>query len=323
MSKVLTGDKLINSIRKRTFVPDDTSTFTDTDILEIANEELDVLLLEKLLALHEEHLTAHVDIPRSADGIYKIPYRAIGNKIRDVILIRGNQLDELHQISLGELIDYSFDVTSGTSTNVFYVESDEIKLLNNRIGYDSVRIYYYLRPSAITKENQAGRITSIAEGVDTVTFSFASLPKKFTATNLYDFVGFQTPNKIKLYDVVPDIASNFQLGNVIFSKSQLGDRWKSISVGDYLCFAEESPVPNIPTEMHPLLAQLTAVNILEAMGDTENLANAERKLKKMEDSTTALVDDRVELAPKKIKPRHGVLAQTGLLSNGRFRQRRR
>ena len=63
MSRVLTGDRLIDSVRKRTMTPDDTSIFTDQDILDIVNEELDAQVLMDLLALHEEHLTVHIDIP--------------------------------------------------------------------------------------------------------------------------------------------------------------------------------------------------------------------------------------------------------------------
>ena len=71
--------------------------------------------------------------------------------------------------------------------------------------------------------------------------------------------------------------------------------------------------------MHPLLAQLTAVHILEALGDSEGLANAQRRLDKMNKSVMELVDDRVELAPKKIRPRNGVLNEARA---GSYRRRR-
>jgi len=92
MSRVLTGDKLVESIRLRAFIPNDTATYTDQDILNVANEEMDVQLLDKLLSLHEEHLTVHVDVPRNSSGEYEIPYRAIGNKVRDVSLVTGGQV---------------------------------------------------------------------------------------------------------------------------------------------------------------------------------------------------------------------------------------
>ena len=89
MSRVLTGNKLVESVRNRAMIPDDTSVYTDQDILDIANEEMDVQLLDKLLSLHEEHLTTHIDVPNNGKGVYDIPVRAIGNKLRDVSLLYG------------------------------------------------------------------------------------------------------------------------------------------------------------------------------------------------------------------------------------------
>jgi len=315
MSRVLTGDKLIESIRLRAFIPNDTATYTDQDILNVANEEMDVQLLDKLLSLHEEHLTVHVDIPRNAEGVYEIPYRAIGNKVRDVSLVIAGQVYELSQISIGELSDYSFtNTTIVEDLDKFYIESNFIKILQPSRSYDHIRIHYYIRPSVITKTEKAGTISSLptlnqAGTAYTIQLASGSTPKTFTASMQFDIVGKKTPNKIKVWDLQP-LTYNNNTGTFTFSKEDLDPYLSEIIVGDYVCQAEESPVPNIPTEMHPVLAQLAAVHILESLGDSEGLGNAERRLNKLITSTTKLVDARVELAPKKIKPRHGTLQQS-------------
>lgn len=314
MSRVLTGDKMIASVRNRTMTPDDTSIFTDQDILDILNEEMDVEVLEKLLTLHEEHLTVHIDIPRRSDGIYDIPYRAIGNKLRDVSLINGTDVVyELSQISLGELPDYSYSLDSTNYLDKFYVESNKLKMINPTRSYDSIRMYFYIRPNVLTKVENAAKITdwSIDENEQTITFNLESKGKNFSIdTEIeYDFIGYRTPNKIKGFDIKPtevNIGSNpyitFNLPDI---EPFLGD----ISKKDYISIAEETPVPNIPTEMHPIMAQAAAIHILESLGDTEALGNAQRRMDKMTNSVRTLIDDRVELAPKKIKPRHTTLAQ--------------
>ena len=83
-----------------------------------------------------------------------------------------------------------------------------------------------------------------------------------------------------------------------------------IKKGDYITLAGQTPVPNIPTEMHPLLAQAAAVQILESSTDTEALMNAQKRMEKMAASIQTLVDNRVDLAPKKIKPRHSALTSS-------------
>lgn len=318
MSRVLTGDKLVESIRNRAMVPDDSSVYTDDNLLDIANEEIDVQLLDKLLSLHEEHLTISVEITRNDEGIYEIPYRAVGNKIRDIALISGSTIYEMTQVGIGELSDFSVDNEAYTNGfDKFYVEHNKLKLIHPSRSYEKVRIYYHIRPNFLTKVEKAAVVSTIDidDNANEVTFCFASTPKAFSSTQLFDFIGAKTPNKIKAYDISPKEDGDGNLlidtnGNtVIFNLSDVQSFLDDIVAGDYICVAEQSPVPNLPTEMHPVLAQLVAVHVLEAMGDTEGLANAEKRLNKMFASVMQLVDDRVELAPRKIRPRNGTLTE--------------
>lgn len=319
MSRILTGDKLIESVRNRAMVPEDTSVYTDENVLQIANEELDVQLLDKLLSLHEEHLTTHVKIERNSEGVFDIPYRAIGNKLRDVVIVNGGVEYEMSQISIGELPDYSYDSsTLAHGMDKFYIESNQVKLIQPTRSYDHIKLYFYMRPSYLTKTSESAVITSIVDNGTEVTFSFSTMPSKFSSLTQFDFIGARTPNKIKAWDKSSsEVNSNLKF--IKFLKTELSEELSDITVGDYICKVEESPVPNIPTEMHPVLAQLTAVHILEALGDTEGLANAQRRLERMNESVMDLVDDRVELAPKKIKPRHGTINETRSF----YRRRRR
>jgi hypothetical protein len=108
MSRILTSSKLIQSVRKRAMIPTDTSVYKDEDILDILNEEIDAGLMSTLLVLHEEYLVNYIDLPfdPSTDR-YVIPYRASGNKLREVSIVTsdGNHY-ELSRISLDQLSDY-------------------------------------------------------------------------------------------------------------------------------------------------------------------------------------------------------------------------
>lgn len=327
MSRVLTGDKLIESVRNRAMVPSDNRTFDDNNILAIANEEMDVQLLDKLLSIKEGHLATHIDVPRNDDGIYNIPTRAIGNKLMDVSLIESNQIWELTQIGISELPDHD-EAYSSFGMDKFYIEGNQIKIIQPTRSYQYVRMYFYIRPNVLTKTNQAAAIKSIVTDSNTgkTTFTFATMPSKFQVTDgvlgttlKYDIVDSQSPNKIISWDLIPT-SINTNLKTMAFNTSDIEKQLVNIKQGDYITFAEESPVPNIPTEMHPVLAQLTAVHILEAMGDTEGLNNAKVRLERMFASTMQIVDDRVELAPKKIKPKHGTLTDVFVNRNVRRRK---
>jgi hypothetical protein len=131
------------------------------------------------------------------------------------------------------------------------------------------------------------------------------LPDHMIADQYFDFVQNISPNKIIYYDVrINDV--NQSLGIISFAADAIPD----IEVGQYVTAAEETFVPNIPTELHPILAQRVAVACLEAMGDEQNKQSAERKLANMEKDAGTFLDNRVEGAQVKIKSRHSPLVNT-------------
>lgn len=322
MARILTGDSMIKSVRQRTMTPDDTSTFTDDSVLDIIDEELSAQVLDKLLLLHGENLTISVDVPVNQEGEYEIPYRAVGNKLRDISLISGSSIYELSQVSIGELSDYSYGESSSQNLDKFYLENNKVKLIKPARTHSTVRIRYYLRPNYLTKMNEAG----VIESIDTTTpgiveFRLSSVGKNFGQQLKYDVIGSKSPNKIKSFDATAIAYTKVgDTGTLTFDSGDLGTVLDTISAGDYISLAEETPVPNIPTEMHPLLAQASAINILESLNDTEALTNATRRMEKMVKAIQNLIDDRVELAPKKIKQRHGTLSS--VLGFGRRRGNR-
>jgi len=315
MSRILTSSKLVESVRKRAMIPTDTSVYTDEDILDILNEEMDAGLLSTLLVLHEEYLVNFKDYDLPVTGnMFEIPYRAIGNKLRDVSVVTsdGNHY-ELSRISLEQLGDYKNGLIS-SDRNVFYVENNYIKLVDTQLSGEKLRMYFYLRPNTLVLEKNIGVIQDINTSTGAITL--VSFPDSFANLSSMDFVAKRSPNKIYKYDISP-VSVNTNTRTVTFDPLDLPN---NLMVGDYLCLAEETPVPNIPTEMHPLLAQRAAVHILEALGDTEGLANAKAKLSQMESSINNIIDDRVEGAPQKINPRYSALQETSTLL--RYRRRR-
>jgi dihydropteroate synthase len=90
-----------------------------------------------------------------------------------------------------------------------------------------------------------------------------------------------------------------------------------IRIGDFVMKATETIVPQLPEELHAILAQRVAIAALEALGDTEGASVAQRKLDKMEISSTDIIDNRVEGAPQKIVNRHSPLKQGGLSRSNR------
>lgn len=306
MSKVLTTEKLIASVRRRAMIPDDTSTFTDDDIIDIMNEELVEQVLSDVMVTNEEHLVYSQDEDTVADNTrYKIPYRAVGNKLRDIAYLdSSDQQYEMSRISLEELSDYSASYTQN-GRDVFWVQGADINVLAIRLNdYAKLRYYYYMNPSSLVKADKIGVIAGIDRSTGVITLS--NFPVDFANEPVMDFVGNRAPSSIKCIDKKPTSVSS-SVKTVTFA---IADIPADLIVGDYLCKREESPVPNLPSEFHPIVAQVTAIFILESMGDTEGLSNANAKLVKMKESIIQITSDRVEGSPQKVNPRHTPLVQT-------------
>jgi hypothetical protein len=314
MSRALTSSKLIESVRTRAMLPDDTSVYTDQRILDVLNEQIDTSLLPALLSINEEHLVVSQDNSTSSNNRYKIPYRAIGNKLRDVNYSIGDTVYELSRMSLEELSDYRTNGTNRYQNDVFYLEGDEIVLLSSSRSYSNLKMYFYLRPNVLVREKEVGKITTIDKGTGLITFE--KFPENFSNLTEFDFVSNVTPNRILKWDITKT-DSDVSTKSIIFDPADIPE---GLSVGDYICAKEESPVPNIPTEYHPILAQMAAVHILEALNDTEGLQNATRRLDRMLNSVMKMTDNRVEGAPQKIKQRHTPLMNTFGFLNGRRRR---
>jgi hypothetical protein len=141
--------------------------------------------------------------------------------------------------------------------------------------------------------------------LDVIIASDITIPDHFATAEFFDIVQHISPNKIIHYDV-PVNSINQAANSVSFPASLVPE----LVVGSHITIAEETVVPNIPTELHPILAQRVAVSCLEAMGDEQNKQSAERKLKQMEDNSMSFLDNRVEGAQIKIKSKSSTLTQT-------------
>jgi hypothetical protein len=92
---------------------------------------------------------------------------------------------------------------------------------------------------------------------------------------------------------------------------------KKLGVDDIIALPEETSIPQIPIELHSMLAQRVAMRCLESLGDVPGLQAAAAKLADMEAKTGSLIDNRVESSPMKIVPRHTPIKRSSYSANRR------
>ena len=324
--KPLTTNKLVDTSLRRGLIPSDQATFTCCDIHEIMNEEIGIHVIPMVLRMHEEYFVVDEDITVcSCEVRYKIPYRAIGNKLRDVQYVHSDGTHyEMTRVSIEDRPS-CLDSNYRDKFLKFYVEGDNIVLMDKQNSGGNLRFSYYIRPNELVKNNRAGVISAIAtcSCAGTTTYTVSCFPTHFSCTCVFDIIQAKSPNKIIVFDKTK-AASCATAKTITFTTSTLSQvdicststTTVTIAVGDYVMKAEETIVPQLPTELHPILAQRTAVKMLEALGDTEGMQNAQKELERMEFNAQTIIDNRVEGAQQKVVNRHSLL-KDGLFKIGR------
>lgn len=311
----LTSDSLIESVKRRASIPENQSTFDKDDFLEFANEELRLGVVPSLMSLHEDYLLFEIEKPLEANkNTYEIPSRAVGNKLRDLqFKVGDDNYTEMTRIGIGDRFN-EYDVRSETNLRQYYIKNNKVVLkgvASNPSG--SLAMIFYIRPSKLVKEDRVGIITGINTTTGQVTLS--SIPEDFNTSIKYDFYKGESPHSILTIDKTA-VTINVATKTLEFNPDDLPE---DLVIGDHVAQAGECIIPQIPSELHVMLAQMVACRILESIGDTEGLKNALTKLAQMQEAAGMIIDNRVEDSPQKIVNRHGQL-RTAIFSK-RFNRR--
>ncbi len=154
------------------------------------------------------------------------------------------------------------------------------------------------RPNNLTSIDNCGQISTINTSTGDVTL--VSCPTDWVTTTTFDCI----PNAPQFTSRGDDLAiSAINTTTFVLRFSDLTVVANMVA-GDWICPATMSPIPQIPYDMFPLLAQRGAIRILESLGDTQNLQVAERRYQDMAADFARTVSPRIEGTPKKIVNRN-------------------
>lgn len=309
-----TVKELIESVKTRCLIPISQQTFSEEDILRFANEEIDLKMVPNIIRVKEEFYVKSdlFDVGNESNQKFEIPYRAVGSKLRNVQYINSGNTHVMSRIQPEEVPFYEYGAADNRES-VFYLEGNYV-VLPTRFpsAGGQVKLSYYLAPNDLVLESRIGIISDIdrvGDGtVGSITLSNVSFPTNFTAAGLVDFLQVKPGFRTYSYDV--SIQTVNPTTNQIFFN--LEDIPADLKVGDHLASAGECMIPQIPVELHSMLAQSIACRVLEAMGDNDNLSRANEKLKEMEDMLFNVIDQRTEGNPQKINNIRGPIRRAKL-----------
>ncbi len=310
MSSWLNSTDLIASVVRRAHIPESQVTFEDDDILAFANEEMKIGLVPSVMQLHEEFFTKPYEIPLTPyQSAYAIPGRPIGQKIRNVFYkdSSGN-LKEMARILPENLVFYQLR-TAINYPNTFFLSNNNIVLVPELSSgpAGTLVVTVFERPSELVTSDQVATVQAIDLTTGIITVD--QIPTTFTVTSEYDFLQLMSGHKTYAEDITP-LSINTVQNTMTFVPSQIPQSGPNIlEVGDMICLAEQCYIPQVPDELHPVLAQRTACRCLEAQGDSVGLQAANLKLQEMEIKTGILIDNRTEGNPQKVNNLRGSLRE--------------
>lgn len=276
------AEDIISNIKVRGSFPDD-NYFTTSEYLTIINDALKTHITPLILSLNEDYFLETKEYSISSDTAkYPIPSRAIASKLRDVKIKddSGNYRDLLRL----------FEEDRSSSRSGYYVKRNSIELSNN-LTSGTLMLSYFIRPSDLISSSSHATITAIDTATKTITVS--SLPSNFLVNVDCDFVQANSP-----FD---QLGIDYTISNINVLDITFNELPQDLEVGDYLCLAKQSPVPQIPEEMHPLLVQASLVQCLTAKKDKASREEKET-LNEMKQDLKNMMDPRVESNDSKVRP---------------------
>lgn len=286
---------LYASIRRRASIPTTATTGgAAADLLVYINEELRLGLAAAVLSKREGYFKRDSDTAISGTS-YRIPTRAIGGKLAGVYLLDSNSAvmgDPLPEVDDARQGSYS----SEGALCGYLVKGQNIVLIpsaSTTAAY--LRMTYYEQPNEVVSTGYATVLSLTSTTITTVA------AHGYSTSSVLDFVKATEGFESVAIDKTPTVASGSSL---TFAAGVIPS---GLAVGDYVCVARQSPVPQLPSEFHPILAQRVACAWLEANGDEEGLSAAKGKLGEMEAAIGVMTTPRVDTGAKKIINRFSVL----------------
>jgi hypothetical protein len=273
-----TVDDLIVAVKRRAIVPSNQGLYSEPILAEFLNDEMQQTVVPLIMSVREDYFVKKIDVV-TENSEFQIPSDAIGMKVRNIgKVVNEKSFYNLPRLSYAELNERN----SG-----FIVEGNTVKIIGQIAG--PFRVFYFKRPlqlkivSSITQQ-----ITAIDTNTNTITVGGVDQGWN-TLTELNIIQNFQPFDSIENIFPVSATYPDYVLPSV-----------EKINIGDWITTQGFSPIAQLPVEAQKTLVQATVVKVLEAMGDREGMAAAEKKLEDNIKSMFNVLTPRVDGSPKKI-----------------------
>lgn len=304
-----TTDGLIASIKRRISLPDAQNLYSGDDLIAFMGDELSSTIEPLVHSVQQEYWVTIQDVPLVAGQTdYTLPVRGIVSGLRLLTLVDNNNNETMFPLLRAEMQANAYSWLSPYTVATlggFLFQDDHIvivpeSIVNNPVM--SIRFRYERQPSQLCATTAAAQVVSILGNVVTVN----NIPSDWTTSLLYDIIK-GTPQFVSKGDDL--VVTNLSVGTSEVTFSALPS---TIVAGDWISVANTSPIPQIPYQMFPYLAQCVANLCLAGLADQEPYATAVKKADIMKEDLLKM------LQPRDLGNVQTVVNRSGLFDSGSY-----
>ncbi len=304
-----TVDRIIKSIKRRITLPDAQNLYSDDDLIEFMGDELSSTIVPLLHSVQQEYWVNVHDVQLVQDQTaYKIPIRGAINGLRLVTLLDTNNNEIDYPLLRPEMTASSYNWLSPYSTSTlygFYMQDDHIVMFPNSVvtnPVNRIRFRFERQPNQLCSVEESGHITAIVGNVVTVD----SIPTDWAVDNTVDWINGQIAFQSKGDDLTITAINTGTLEITLDSVPT------DAAIGDWIAISGTSPIPQIPYQLFPFLAQCVANLCMAGMADAEPYVDGKKKEAQMKEDLLKL------LQPRDMGNVQTVVNRGGLFDNGQF-----
>lgn len=300
----LTED-LVTAAKRSEHFPVGQTTFSDPDdLVAFANEEMQKRIVPFIMSVRQDFFLYYkVSNLVSNLSRYALPERAIGNALKDIFYVPDtSNLQVRYPIPKADLHDMQNWATGGSNPSVHRIEGDEVIVVptpSNPNASSALMMYAFMRPNKIIPTSNCGKVTAVSQGVSQTTLTvdtdltLSTLTTVLSSGSLVDVVSGKSPFRLRAYDVsIQSITSTSIILNNVDIQNEAS--LVTISVGDYVCPAQQTCIPMIIQEIHPVLAELICARVNKAQGALQNYQASMAEVKESLANALHLISNRVE-----------------------------
>ncbi len=288
------ADSLAAKVNLKCLNPISQNTYELADIVTLMNDELSQGVVPLIKKTQQEYFVYNVDQTIvNGQSFYEVPRRAIGNALRDVVLVdsAGNEVALNNLMREYIKVSFPFNFVPAIWTFGQYMTANGVNLYNTMIQtYTSYTLRFITerRPNVLTLSTNCGQIVAITGDILTLSY----VDPTWTTETTFDIIKPLPP----FASVVDDIAIT-TINGLQVTIASVPD---GLEEGQWFCPAGLACIPQIPYDMFPLLVERTVATIAEAMDMSQLLASSKAKIAEFESNAMAMIRPRVTGSPRVI-----------------------